>query len=84
MQLKIGLDDNNYITVAIQLQKADDNGPNHGPEIIAATITDTQLSDIGQAELLDIAAQTIGYFEANEASQRPAADWAADYREMCR
>ncbi len=84
MQLKLWIDDNNQITFDLRLQSSGDNGSQARPELIAAVITDSQLSDIGQDGILDLASQVVGYFEANDASQRPAADWASEYRDMCR
>ncbi len=55
MQLKLWIDDNNQITFDLRLQSSGDNGSQARPELIAAVITDSQLSDIGQDGILDLA-----------------------------
>lgn len=84
MQLEIRIEDTDSITFGLQFQPTDANGSALGPELIAATVTDSQLSNLRQTQVIDIVNQLVGYFEASGEAQKPAADWAADFRDQCR
>jgi len=86
MQLKIWLDDTNYITIAAQLQAPGSNGYGDSPEIIAATIVDRKLSNIQEDQFFDLTAAILEHFErpqqkGNDGAQ---ADWRTEWLDATR
>lgn len=81
MQLKLWIDDNNQITIDFQLQNSADNGFADGAEVIAATITNSKLSDIGKTQLFDLTGQLVDYFSrpADSAGSAVDHDWRTEW-----
>lgn len=76
MQFQFRIDDANVVTIQLQLQKAGDDSPLAGPEVIAAAIADAKLSNVTQDQLFDLAGQILDYFSTSVASQKPSnSDW---------
>lgn len=86
MQCQFRIDDNNYIDVDFKLQAAGDGSPLAGPEIIAATITKTQLSDLKADDVFNIVGQIVDYFAVGATPERagPEPDWRQEWLESCR
>ncbi len=80
MQLQLRIDDNNYVTIEFQLQTPDTNSPADGPELIAATVIDSKLSNLKSDELFDITGQVVDYFNRPQGApeRRPGYDWFND------
>lgn len=81
MQLQFRIDDTNYVTVSFQLQKSGNSGFTDGPEVIAATIADSKLSDITNDQLFDLAAAVLEHFEQPQASSGTSPDWRSEFLE---
>ena len=79
MQLKVWLDDNNTVTFALKLSSPGHGQPDIGPEIIAASVVDSKLSDIQENQLIDLMGQTADYFSVDHRSPGPAPDWREEF-----
>lgn len=77
MQLQFRIDDNNVITVDLQLQRASALGHEGRAEVIAAVVSDAKLSNLQADELLDLAGQAIDMLTTVQ-QQRPSSDWFTD------
>ncbi len=84
MQFQIWLDKSNFLTIDTELSATDDNGSEHGREVIAAVITNKKLSDITSDELIDIVAQTVDHLTSNVSPVSPQRDWRDDWLEKTR
>ncbi len=85
MQLQFRIDDTNYITVEFQLQSTGADSSSDRPQIIAATVTDTKLSQLKTDDILDLAAQIVDYFSVAPQADKPAGDWFTnDWLPLCK
>ena len=77
MQLQFRIDDNNFIAVNLTLSANDSNNSEHRPEVSAAVVVDSKLSDLSDVELLDLAGQALDYIqsEVSPAAKSPSGDW---------
>lgn len=75
MQLTFRIDDNNYLTFDLQLQASGPAGYQDGPELIAAAVSDSKLSQLEHDAVLDIAGQVVDYFSRDQQSTSPGPDW---------
>lgn len=64
MQLKIWIDDDNWLTIDLKLSETRISGSENGPEVIAAFVSDKKLSHIEIDEVFDIAGQAIDHLTA--------------------
>jgi len=79
MQLTLRIDDNNYVTYAVKFSPADPQQPSAGPELIAATLSDSKLSLLSQTDILDLTAQIVDYFSVSQSAPKNADDWQKDW-----
>ena len=77
MLITIRIDDNNYVTFNTLLGAAVSNGSDSVPEVTAASISDSKLSDIGLPQLLAITGDVLDYVaaESSPAQNAPSGDW---------
>lgn len=77
MQLTLRIDDNNFITLHLLTTPSGDTGPDAVPEVGAASIADSKLSNISQDQLLALTADALDYLQAEKspAQASPAGDW---------
>ena len=61
MQLTFRIDDRNYLTFDLRFQTAGPGSYASGPELIAATVSDSKLSELSDADVIAIAEQVIDY-----------------------
>lgn len=82
MQLTFRIDDNNYISVSTKLEGPDPSQPENGPEVVAAVVIDSKLSDLEAPQLLDIVGQVVDHLTTVQ--QAPVApdenDWRVAFR----
>lgn len=79
MQLKIWLDDSNHLTFSLKLSSAVSGGYTDGPEVIAAVVSDSQLSNISEDQLIDLLGQTIDFLTTDQQSTGPEPDWRTEF-----
>lgn len=79
MQFQFRVDDDNYLTIELQLQVAGPESAQNGPELIAATVVDSKLSMLQDDELFDLAAQIVDYFSRSQADHGAPSDWRAEW-----
>ena len=76
MQLKLWIDDNNYLTFDILMDRNGLTGHDAVPEIGAASLTDSKLSNLRQDQILAITGDLLDYVNAEKTpAQQPAGDW---------
>lgn len=76
MQLTFRIDDSNYVTTDLRIQATGDDGYADGPEVIAAVVSDSKLSNIEQDQLLDLAADVLDFLAAKHPVKTgPRPDW---------
>jgi len=75
MQLTFRIDDRNYLTFDLRFQTAGPGSYASGPELIAASIADTELSQLTEADLFNLAAQIVDYFSRDQQAPKKAGDW---------
>lgn len=81
MQFQIRLDDSNHVTIDAQLDSGNAGLDEGGPEVVAAVITDKQLSHIQIDDLFDVVAQCFDILTAPaEAPSNPNEDWRDYFR----
>jgi Zn-dependent membrane protease YugP len=83
MQLKIWINDSNYITYKLSLSASDNASNGLGPEVVDALIAEQKLSDITEAEILELTGQIIDHYDARNAPQaQPVVeeDWREAFR----
>lgn len=80
MQLKFWLSDANYITVDVELDQASSNGPDNIPTVTKAIIADSQLSHVGEDQLLSVAGQVIDTLYSDAAAPAQTDPWNDDER----
>lgn len=81
MQLKFWIDDSNYVTVLCQLEKPGPGEDESLPDVVAARVSDSKLSDIKVDQLLDIAGQIVDHLTQREAPRvSPQDDWRDAFR----
>ena len=87
MQLTLRIDDNNYLTYNISLSPPDGNGQDTGPEVGAASLADSKLSNLEHAQILGLTTDLIDYLESESspAQSAPSGDWfTSEFLPNCR
>ena len=81
-QIELRVDDNNHITVAAELQAASPDESTDIPEVIAARVVNSKLSDLGQDQLLNTVGQIVDHLTTVQQApvDRSGYDWRADFR----
>lgn len=82
MQLTFRIDGDNYITYQLKLSAADNYQPEDGPEVIAALVSESKLSQLEMDEFLGIVAQTLDH--VTSAPARPVEETKDDWRHLFR
>lgn len=80
MQLKIWIDDNNYAVVALKLAEAGVGEPAGFPEVVAASVVDSKLSDLKVDQLFELVGQVCDHLEARATAPAPRDDWREKFR----
>ncbi len=75
MQFQFRVDDDNFLTFDIQLQRAMLGASETRAELVAATLSDSKLSNLAEGDILDIGAQIVDMLTTSAQSQSPSADW---------
>ena len=75
MQLTFRIDDNNFLTFDLQLQRVAGNESDAGPELIAAVVTDSKLSNISDDDLMRLVEQVVDYTARPQGADKPSGDW---------
>lgn len=78
MQFQLRVDDDNYVTFALQLQRTVGASADDGPELIAATITDSKLSELSENDIYGLAEQLVDYLSRDQSPQDSPKDWFRD------
>lgn len=82
MQLTIRIDDHNYLSISTKLEGPDPSQPENGPEVVAAVVTDSKLSDLEAPQLLDIVGQVVDHLTTVQQPPVPSDenDWRMAFR----
>lgn len=80
MQLKLWIDDDNYLTVNMRVQNIDDGSPEGGVELSAVYVEDKKLSNITEAQILDLAGQVADALTTIEQAPPAKEDWRDAFR----
>ena len=75
MQFEFRIKGGDSVTINCQLSAAGAHSPEDGPELIAASIADTELSQLTEADLFNLAAQIVDYFSRDQQAPKKAGDW---------
>ena len=76
MQFQFRIDDNNCLTFDIRVQAAGSSGFETGPELVAAVISDSKLSNISEDAIIGLAADIVDFFSVKHpVSTGPSPDW---------
>lgn len=81
MQLQFRIDDTNYVTVQCELSKPRAGQSADGPEVTAAVVVDSKLSNLEIDDIFDVAGQILDHLTA---TAPPAPSPNEDWRDMFR
>lgn len=81
MQLKIWIDDSNWIVINTKLSGNSSGGSSDGPEVTAAFVGDHKLSDLEIGDILDITGQAIDFLTVKD---EPVSTQKDDWRDRFR
>ena len=78
MQFQFRSQNGDFVVIEPRFQAVDPREPESGTELVAATITDSKLSEFSHDDFFAIMGDFADYFSRSQGTAAPAGDWYAD------